>query len=37
MDGDTVIWYFIGTYAEYDRLLRQRCVEQAVAANALRA
>ena len=21
MDGDTVIWYFIGTHAEYDRLL----------------
>ena len=24
MDGDTVIWYFIGTHAEYDRLLGKR-------------
>ena len=24
MDGDTVIWYFIGTHAEYDRLLKKR-------------
>ena len=21
MDGDTVVWFFIGTHAEYDRLL----------------
>ena len=24
MDDDTVIWYFIGTHAEYDRLLGKR-------------
>lgn len=23
MSGDTVIWYFIGTHADYDRLLRR--------------
>jgi hypothetical protein len=22
MDGDTVIWFFIGTHAEYDHLLK---------------
>ena len=22
MDGDTVVWYFIGTHAEYDQLLK---------------
>ena len=21
MDGDTIVWFFIGTHAEYDRLL----------------
>jgi hypothetical protein len=24
MDGDTIIWYFIGTHAEYDLLLKRR-------------
>lgn len=24
MDGDSVIWYFIGTHAEYNRLLGKR-------------
>jgi hypothetical protein len=22
MDGDTVVWFFIGTHAEYEKLLR---------------
>jgi mRNA-degrading endonuclease RelE of RelBE toxin-antitoxin system len=22
--GDTIVWFFIGTHAEYDQLLRQR-------------
>jgi hypothetical protein len=24
LDGDTVIWYWIGSHAEYDRMLKQR-------------
>jgi hypothetical protein len=24
MDGDTVIWYFIGTHAEYNRVLKKK-------------
>ena len=24
LDGDTVIWYWIGSHAEYDRILSQR-------------
>jgi hypothetical protein len=24
LDGDTVIWYWIGSHAEYDRILAQR-------------
>ena len=24
MDGDTVIWYFIGAHSEYDRLLKSK-------------
>jgi mRNA-degrading endonuclease RelE of RelBE toxin-antitoxin system len=24
LDGDTVVWYWIGTHAEYDQLLKQR-------------
>ncbi|WP_349264099.1 hypothetical protein [Longimicrobium sp.] len=24
LDGDTVIWYWIGSHAEYDQLLKQR-------------
>jgi hypothetical protein len=24
MDGDTVIWYFVGTHAEYDRILGKK-------------
>jgi hypothetical protein len=23
LDGDTIVWYWIGTHAEYDQLLRQ--------------
>jgi hypothetical protein len=23
LDGDTVVWYWIGTHAEYDQLLKQ--------------
>ena len=23
LDGDTIIWFFIGTHSEYDRLLSQ--------------
>lgn len=24
MDGDTVVWFFIGTHSEYDRLLANK-------------
>lgn len=24
VDGDTVVWYWIGSHAEYDRILKQR-------------
>ena len=24
MDGDTVVWFWIGTHAEYDKLLKRR-------------
>jgi hypothetical protein len=24
MDGETIVWFFIGSHAEYDRLLKRR-------------